>query len=59
MIQFEIKKITVLGLQFKWAGPFSDGLAVVKIANRYSDIDRSGKVVIQAKFAAAKGFSEF
>jgi len=37
---------------------FSEGLALVKVGNRYGFIDRDGKMVINPQFSAARGFSE-
>jgi hypothetical protein len=48
----------VIPPQFKSAGPFSEGLAAVRIKGRYGYIDRSGKMVIPPQFEHASPFSE-
>lgn len=48
----------VIALQFDIALNFSEGLAVVKIANKYGFIDKSGKVVIKPQFDGSLKFSE-
>lgn len=46
----------VIKPQWHHTEEFSDGLAVVKVGEKFGFIDRSGKVVIPAKFDSATGF---
>ena len=46
------------GVKFDSVGVFHDGLAVVKAAERYGYIDRSGAIVIPIQWMAAYDFSE-
>jgi hypothetical protein len=48
-------KITI-NPQFDAAGDFSDGMALVKSANRFGYIDKSGKFVINPQFQGAGNF---
>ena len=40
------------------AGDFSEGLAVVRIGEKYGYVDKTGTVVIEPRFDEANGFSE-
>lgn len=44
--------------QFSFASDFSEGLAAVKVGDRYAYIDKMGKVVIEPQFDEAGAFSE-
>lgn len=44
--------------QFSAAGPFSEGLAAVRVGNKWGFIDKTGKIVIEPQFNDALYFSE-
>lgn len=46
----------VIQAKYQTAGPFKDGLARVKIDDKYGFIDQKGKIIIKAKFANASNF---
>jgi len=48
----------VISPQFNQAYPFSQGLAAVKIGDKWGYIDKTGKFVIQPQFNYAQSFSE-
>ena len=52
----------VINPQFDGAGPFSDGLAVVRIGNekagKYGYIDKQGKMVINPQFDYTSEYAE-
>ncbi len=50
--------IEVIPLKYNKAGPFSEGLAVVKLNDESSFIDKSGKVAIPLKYEFAGPFYE-
>ncbi len=49
-------KEIVIQPKFKDAGWFSEGLAAVKIGTKYGYINRTGKLVIPARYTVAKSF---
>jgi hypothetical protein len=49
---------SVIDFQFQEAGPFSEGLARVNIANQWGYIDETGKLVIARQFEEAWSFAE-
>ena len=48
----------VIPPQFDVAGYFSEGLASVKIGNKYGYIDKTGQVAIKPQFDEVEEFSE-
>lgn len=44
--------------EIEYAYPFKDGMALVKIGNKYGYINRTGKVVIPVQYEEANNFSE-
>jgi hypothetical protein len=48
----------IIDFQFKYANDFSEGLAAVKVGEKWGYIDRTGKVVIDSQFQCATDFSE-
>ena len=48
----------VIPAKYKSAEKFSDGLAMVKVKNKYGFIDKNGTLVIPAKYVSAGNFSE-
>lgn len=51
-----VDKEIVIKPQFNDAGWFSEGLAAVKVGNKYGYINRSGRMVIPARYTVAKSF---
>jgi len=49
---------TVIVPQFDGGSDFSEGLAAVKVGNKWGYIDKSGRFVISAQFDSAEGFTE-
>lgn len=49
----------VVNPQFDDAGPFSEGLALVKVGNEYGYVDEAGKYVINPQFDAAWPYPRF
>ncbi|MFA4903518.1 MAG: WG repeat-containing protein [Desulfobaccales bacterium] len=49
---------TIIPPQYNDTQPFSEGLAAVKLEDKYGYIDRSGKMVIPPQFSDAGPFSE-
>jgi hypothetical protein len=47
----------VISREFSWASNFSEGLAAVKLDDKWGYIDKTGKMVIAAQFEAALSFS--
>lgn len=52
------KNVSVIPLQFDYAGSFSEGLARVQIGWKYGLIDKTGKIVIEPMFDDVYQFSE-
>ncbi len=50
--------IIVINPQFEGAGPFSDGLAAVRIGGKWGYIDQTGRYVINPQFDDAESFSD-
>lgn len=48
----------VINFQFQEAGPFSEGMAKVKIADKWGYIDEAGKLAIEQRFEDAWSFAE-
>jgi WG containing repeat len=48
-------KLTI-SAQFEEAGPFSEGLAAVRVGGKYGYIDRTGKLAIEPQFSSAREF---
>ncbi len=48
----------VIKPQFDWASNFSEGLASVRIDDKWGSIDKSGEIVIRPQFDSALEFSE-
>ena len=51
-----VDKEIVIRPQFNEAGWFSEGMAAVKIGKKFGYINRTGKVVIPARYTVAKSF---
>lgn len=48
----------IVRAQFEYTGPFSEGLAVVRMGGKFGYIDETGALVIKPQFDAAYQFSE-
>jgi hypothetical protein len=48
----------VIELKFEDAGSFRDGMAVVRVGEKWGYIDNTGKFVIQPRFDSAKSFQD-
>lgn len=54
---YKAKGEWIIGPQFEYAEPFSEGLAVVRVDGMYGYIDMTGNVVIEARYQGAGRFS--